>query len=97
MHHYDGDAIVYITHGVLYLKHQVSNVMTGFLYVPPDLEAAYGGQFCPSMTGEFEPVKLGINVEVPQQGTHVFSPPFCFFHKEGTFCHSVVSVKDGVI
>ena len=49
------------------------------------------------MTGEFELVKLGENVEVPPQGSHVFSPPVHFFHEEGIFCHSVISVKDGGI
>ena len=60
---------------------------------PLDLEAAYGGQFCLCMTGEFEPVKLGANVKVPPQESHVFSPPVHFFCKEGIFCHSVMSVK----
>ena len=83
--------------GILYPNQQVSNVMVGFLHVLPELKAVYGGQFHWSVTGEFEPVKLGANVEVPPQGRHVFSTPVCFFHEEGIFCHSVTSVKDGGI
>ena len=83
-----------IPHGILYPNQQVSNVMAGFFVHPPDLKASYGGQFCLSMTGEFEPVKLRANVEVPPQGSHVFFPPVCFFHEEGIFCHSVIFVKD---
>ena len=66
----------------------------GFLYFPPDFEAAYGGQFHLSMTGELEPVKLGTNIEIPPQGGHIFPPSVHFFCKEGIFCHSVMSVKD---
>ena len=86
-----------IPHGILYLNQQVSNVMVGFLYIPPDLEAAYGGQFFLGMTGEFEPVKLGANAEVPPQRSLIFSPPVHFSHEEGISCHSVMSVKDGGI
>ena len=82
---------------ILYLKQQVCNVIVGFLYVPPDLKAAYGGQFCLRMTKEFKLVKLGANVEVSPQGRHVLLPPVCFFHEEGIFCQSVMSVKDGGI
>ena len=46
------------------------------------------------MTGEFKLVKLGANVEVLPQGSHVFPPSVCFFHEEGIFCHSIMSVKD---
>ena len=42
-----------------------------FCMSPPDLKAAYGGQFHLRMTREFEPVKLGANVEVAPQGSHV--------------------------
>ena len=83
--------------GILYPNQQVINPMAGFLYAPSDLKDAYGGQFHQSMTGESQAVKLGANVEVPPQGSHVFSPSVCFFHKEGIFCHSVMSVKDGGI
>ena len=82
---------------ILYPNQQVSNVIAGFLYVPPDLKAAYEGQFCLRITREFKPVKLGANVEVPPQGSYVLSPPVCFFHEEGIFSHSVMSVKDGGI
>ena len=85
-----------IPHGILYPNQQVSNVMAGLLYLPPDFMAAYGGQFHLSMTGEFKPVKLGANIEVPPQGSHIFPPSVCFFY-EGIFCHSVMSVKDGWI
>ena len=37
------------------------------------------------------------DVEVPPQGSHVFSPSIHFSCKEGIFCHSVVSVKNGGI
>ena len=80
-----------IPHGVLHPNQQVSDVMMGLLYLSPDIKAAYGEQFCLTMTGELEPVKLGANIEVPPQGSHVFPPPVCFF------CHSVMSVKDGGI
>ena len=83
-----------IPHGILYPNQQVSNVMVGLLYLPPDFKSAYGGQFCLSMIGEFKPVKLGANIEVPSQGSHVFLPTVHFFQKEGIFCHSVMSVKD---
>ena len=79
---------------ILYPNQQVSNVTVGFLYIPLDLKAAYGGQFYLRMTREFEPVKLRANVEVPPQGSHVLSPSVHFFHEEGIFCHSVMSVKD---
>ena len=41
VHPYKGDAIMSVLHGVIYLNQQVSNVAAGFLYVPPDLKAAY--------------------------------------------------------
>ena len=83
-----------ILQGIFYLKQQVCNVMAGCLHVPTDLVTADGGQFCLGMTGELEPVKLGADVEVSPQGSHVFSPPFSFVCKKGIFCHSVMSVKD---
>ena len=67
------------------------------LYIPPDLKAAYREQFCLGMTGEFQLVEVEADVEVPPQGTHVFPPSIHFFCKEGIFCHSVTSVKNGGI
>ena len=60
---------------ILYPNLQVSNIIVGFLYISLDLKAAYGGQFHLRMTREFKPVKLGANVEVPPQRSHVL--PTC--------------------
>ena len=67
------------------------------LYIAPDIEAAYGGQFYLGMTGEFELVKSGANVEVPPEGSHILSAPIHFICEEGILCHGVMSVKDGGI
>ena len=80
--------------GVLYLNQQESNIMAAFLSLPPDFKAIQGGQFCLSMTGEFELVKLRENIEVPPQRSHISPHPVCFLCKEDIFCHGVMSVKD---
>ena len=82
-----------ILHGVFYPNQQISNVVVEFLYILPDLKAAYREHFCLGMTGEFKSVKAGTDVEVASQVSHVFSPSICFFCKEGIFCHSVMSEK----
>ena len=83
-----------VPYGVLYLNQKESDIMAGFLSLPPDFKAVQGQQFYLSMTGELEPVKLRANIEVLPQGSHIFPPPVCFLHKEGIFCHGVMSVKD---
>ena len=83
-----------IPHSILYLNQQESDIVVGFLYLPPDFNAVQGGQFHLGMTGELEPVKLRVNIKVPPQGSHILPPPVHFLHEEGVFCHSVMSVKD---
>ena len=82
-----------VPHGILYLDQQESDIVVGFLSLSPDFKAVQGGQFCLSMSGEFEPVKLRAYFEVPPQESHIFPPPVCFLCK-GIFCHVVMSVKD---
>ena len=83
-----------VPHGILYPNQQEYHVMVGFLSLPPDFKAVQGGQFHLRVSGELEPVQWRANIEVPPQGTHIFPPLVCFLHKEGMFCHSVMSVKD---
>ena len=83
-----------VPYGVLYLNQQESNIMAGFLSLPPDVKAIQGGQFCLRVTGELEPVKLRASIVVPPLGSHIFPPPVSFLHEEGIFCHGVMSVKD---
>ena len=83
-----------VPHGILYLNQQESNAVAGFLPLPSDFKAVQGGQFHLRVAGEFKPVQLRANIEVPPQGSHIFPPPVCFFHEEGIFCHGVMSVKD---
>ena len=48
--------------GVLYLNQQESNVVMGFLSLPPDFKAIQGGQLCLGVAGELKPVQWRANI-----------------------------------
>ena len=91
---YQGDAVVFALYDVLNPDQQIGHVMVGILWVPPDLEAAYGEQFCLTVAWEFHPLALGADVKVTPQGGHILPPPVHLFSKESIFGHDVVDVKD---
>ena len=53
----------------------------GFCPSPQDFKAFQGGQFHLRVAGELELVQQRANIEVPPQGSHIFSPLICLLKK----------------